>query len=115
MSNQDNNLRRLQHKQLPKDLATKEDLKKGLNNLESVLRKDLASKKDLVKWKDEILTSNDKVVGKLDKILTEQAAITGNYKNLDKRVEKLEDVVLPDRKGNHVHRPTTKPTFSRYR
>jgi len=85
-----------------KDLATKEDLKKGLNNLESVLRKDLASKKDLVKWKDEILTSNDKVVGKLDDILTEQVAITGNYENLDKRVEKLEE---PAGKGVHLYRP----------
>ena len=102
MSNQDNNPRRLQPNQLPKDLATKEDLKKGLNNLESALRKDLASKEDLVEWKDEILTSNDKVVGKLDKILTEQVAISGNYERVIKRVQKLEE---PAGKGHHIYRP----------
>jgi len=93
------NLRRLTHNQLPKDLATKEDLKalatkdelkKGLNKLESALRKDLANKKDLVKWKDEILTSNDKVVGKLDDILTEQVAIKGNYERVIEHVQRLE-------------------------
>ena len=34
---------------------------------------------ELAVWKDEILTSNDKVVRKLDRVLTEQKAITVNY------------------------------------
>jgi len=70
------------------------------------LEQKFATKDDLVEWKDEILTSNDKVVGKLDKILTEQVAIKGNYERVTERVEKLEEVVgQPPKKGFHPHRP----------
>lgn len=44
----------------------------------------------MTKWKDEMLTSNDKVIKKLDQVLTEQKAITVNYKRLDQKVESLE-------------------------
>ena len=37
-----------------------------------------------------MLTSNDKVIKKLDQVLTEQKAITVNYKRLDQKVESLE-------------------------
>ncbi len=37
-------------------------------------------RKDITQFKDEILTSNDKLSVKLDKILAEQAAITAAYK-----------------------------------
>src|SRR3989338_8738241 len=39
---------------------------------------------------DKILTSNDRLANKLDRILTEQQAITVNYKRVDQRVEYLE-------------------------
>ncbi len=39
---------------------------------------------------DKILTSNDQLAVKLDRILTEQQAITVNYKRVDQRVDYLE-------------------------
>ncbi len=45
------------------------------------------------KYTDEILTSNDKLSVKLDKILAEQAAITVAYKRLEKKINRLEAVV----------------------
>ena|SRR3989338_3168080 len=45
----------------------------------------------MTNWKDEILTSNDKVIKKLDQVLTEQQVITINYRRLDHKVENLED------------------------
>jgi hypothetical protein len=36
------------------------------------------------------MTSNDHVVKKLDRVLTEQQAITVNYKRMDLRLENLE-------------------------
>ena len=45
-------------------------------------------------WKDEILTSNDYIAKKLDRILTEQQAITVNYKRVDQKVEYLEDFAM---------------------
>lgn len=50
-----------------------------------------ATRGDLRAWKDEILTSEDKVIKKLDQVLTEQQAITINYKRLDQQVENLID------------------------
>ncbi len=47
---------------------------------------------DLAIWKDEILTSNDKVVKKLDTWLTERAMIHANYERLEARVTILEKV-----------------------
>lgn len=49
---------------------------------------------DLVIWKDEILTSNDKVIKKLDTWLTERAMIHGNYQRLEARVTTLENSPL---------------------
>lgn len=45
---------------------------------------------ELAVWKDEILTSNDKVIKKLDTWLTERAMIHGNYEKLEERVTTLE-------------------------
>ena len=45
------------------------------------------------KYTDEILISNDKLSVKLDKILTEQAAITEAYKRLERKINRLETVV----------------------
>ncbi len=45
---------------------------------------------DLAIWKDEILTSNDKVIKKLDTWLTERAMIHSNYQRLEARVTTLE-------------------------
>jgi len=47
----------------------------------------------MVKYRDEILTSNDKLSQKLDKILKEQAAVTTSYKRLEKKLNYLEAVV----------------------
>lgn len=77
--------------------ATKNELKALRKELPQVIEKvmhdktkDLATKTDLVHWKDEILTSNDKVVKQLDRILTEQKAITVNYERLDSRMHNVE-------------------------
>ncbi|MBI4050214.1 MAG: hypothetical protein HY398_02075 [Candidatus Doudnabacteria bacterium] len=43
--------------------------------------------------KNEILTSNDKLSVKLDKILKEQAAHSQSYQRLEKRINVLEEVV----------------------
>lgn len=45
------------------------------------------------KFRDEILTSNDKLSVKLDKILTEQASITVGFRRLEERVNYLEIVL----------------------
>lgn len=47
---------------------------------------------DLAIWKDEILTSNDKVIKKLDTWLTERSTIHFNYQKLKARVTRLEKV-----------------------
>jgi len=39
------------------------------------------------KFKDEILTGQDKLMKKLDTILTEQAAFTGGQRRQDKKLE----------------------------
>lgn len=44
-------------------------------------------------FKNEILTSNDKLSGKLDKILTEQAAITMGFRRMEERVNYFETVL----------------------
>ena len=49
---------------------------------------------ELRQIKSEILSAEDKLVGKLDRILKEQMAITYNYKILEKRITKLEAVVM---------------------
>ncbi len=41
-------------------------------------------------WKDEILTSNDKVAKEYKMFETEKAAINENYKDLDQRVQNIE-------------------------
>ena len=61
----------------------------GVADLQATVR-ELPKTSDLKKWKDEILTSNDKVAGKIDHVLTEQQAITINYKRVDSRVDSLE-------------------------
>lgn len=53
------------------------------------LREKFATKQDIQDWKNEILNDNDKVIKKLDQVLTEQMAITVNYKRLDQQVENL--------------------------
>jgi len=77
-----------EHKTKPLTLETLEKHNDGM--FLPKLEQKFATKDDLVEWKDEILTSNDKVVGKLDKILTEQKAVGQNYNHLDKRVAFLE-------------------------
>ncbi len=66
-----------------------------LRTLESIF----ATKEDLrriedkaVQFKDEVLTSNDKLAKKLDTILTEQAAFLGGQRRQDETL------------GNHEHR-----------
>ncbi len=46
--------------------------------------------KKMKRYTNEILNSNDRLAKKLDRILTEQQAITVNYKRLDQKVENLE-------------------------
>ncbi|MEW6610628.1 MAG: hypothetical protein AB1352_03335 [Patescibacteria group bacterium] len=41
-------------------------------------------------YTDKILASNDRLAQKLDRILTEQQAITVNYKRVDQRLDYLE-------------------------
>lgn len=52
-------------------------------------------------YKDEILTSNDRLAVKLDKILAEQQAITKGYKRMQERLNYLEAVVkvLAEKEG----------------
>jgi len=45
------------------------------------------------KLRDEILTSHDKLSSKLDKILTEQAAVTMGFRRLEERVNYHESVL----------------------
>ncbi len=49
--------------------------------------------KKLGSFKDEILSSNDKLSGKLDKILTEQAAITMGFRRMEERLNYHESVL----------------------
>ncbi|OGE84276.1 MAG: hypothetical protein A2846_03020 [Candidatus Doudnabacteria bacterium RIFCSPHIGHO2_01_FULL_49_9] len=52
-------------------------------------------------FRNEILTSNDKLAVKLDKILAEQQAITAGFKRLQERINYLEAVVkvLAEKEG----------------
>ncbi|MBI4054260.1 MAG: hypothetical protein HY397_02940 [Candidatus Doudnabacteria bacterium] len=61
----------------------------------------------MVKFRDEILTSNDKLSVKLDKILKEQAAITASYKRLETKIQYLEAVVqvLAEKEGIKFQSP----------
>lgn len=61
---------------------------------------DLATKSELLKMKDEILTSNDKLVSKLDTVLTEQTMNTVSYARHDKEIEKVKNRV--DRVEKHI-------------
>ncbi|MBI2052476.1 MAG: hypothetical protein HYT38_02235 [Candidatus Sungbacteria bacterium] len=63
--------------------------------------KNLATKPELLKIKDEILNSNDKLAGKLDKILTEQTMQTSSYSRQDKEIVKIKDRV--DRVEKHLN------------
>lgn len=47
---------------------------------------------ELAIWKDEILSSNDRVVKKLDTWLTERSIIHFNYQKLEARVTRLEKI-----------------------
>ncbi len=83
----------------------KQATRKDLTDLEENLRGDFVKEitrldkrfddleDGIVKWKDEILTSNDKLSKKLDNYLTEQVAIDLNYKRLDKKVENVEGYI----------------------
>jgi len=72
--------------------ALRKDVTTDLSVLDDrVDRKFNALENNMTKWKDEILTSEDKVIKKLDQVLTEQQAITINYKRLDQQVENLID------------------------
>ena len=61
----------------------------------------------LRKMTDEILTSNDKLSVKLDKILKEQMAVTASYKRLETKVNYLEAVVkvLAEKEGIKFQSP----------
>ncbi|MDP1718967.1 MAG: hypothetical protein Q8L24_00900 [bacterium] len=79
-----------------KEFATKTDLKKFATKAEMLKTfatkddlKELATKSELLEFKDEILTSNDKLSNKMDKILTEQTMQTNSYSRYDKEIEKL--------------------------
>ena len=54
-----------------------------------------------IKFRDEILTSNDNLAKKLDQILTEQKAITAGIKRLQMKINYLEAVVkvLAEKEG----------------
>jgi hypothetical protein len=76
--------------------VTKTDLKKFATKAEMLKTfamkddlKELATKSELLEFKDEILTSNDKLSNKMDKILTEQTMQTNSYSRHDKEIEKL--------------------------
>ncbi len=71
-------------KELRHDLATK--ITGSRNNTQRLI-KGLEGK--LEKWKDEILTSNDKVAKDYKTFETEKAAINQNYTTLDGQVQKL--------------------------
>ena len=75
--------------------ATKDDMKQAIDD-------------SFVKFKDEVLTSNDKLSKKLDIILTEQKAITAAYKRLQERINYLEAVVkvLAEDKGLKFNPPS---------
>lgn len=49
-----------------------------------------ALRDELAVWKDEILSSNDVVIKKLDTWLTERTMIHANYERLEARVTTLE-------------------------
>jgi hypothetical protein len=76
-------------------LATKRDIKglrvdfsKEITKLDIRIDKEFgALRKDMVRWRDDILTVLDNQSKILDRILTEQQAITANYKQLDQKVE----------------------------
>lgn len=79
-----------------KKFATKDDLKKFATK-EEMLEifatkedlKEFTTKTELIEFKDEILNSNDKIAGKLDKFLTEQTMQTVAYNRHDKEIEKI--------------------------
>ncbi len=74
--------------------ATKEDIK------------NLANKSELIELKDEIITSNDKLVKKLDTFLTEQTMHTHSHSRQEKETEKIKDRV--NRVEKHIGlRPAT--------
>ena len=61
----------------------------------------------MAKFRDEILTSNDKLSQKLDKILKEQAAVTASFRRLEERINYLEAVVkvLAEKEGVKFQSP----------
>lgn len=50
----------------------------------------VAMKEDLIVFKDEIMTGQDKISKKLDRVLTEQASIGGRLDEQGRRVQQLE-------------------------
>lgn len=89
-------------KQLKKELTTSEAIRKIVREEVRPMKEELEEK--ITEFKDDILTSNDKLVKKLDHFLTEQAAHfvghrrmddtllehTGDIKTLKHRVTRLE-------------------------
>ncbi len=88
-------------KAIRKEMATKKDFKelrgdfaKEITRLDIKIDKKVDGLQDnMTKWKDEILTSNDKLSKKLDIILTEQKSISENYKRVDRRLDNVEDYI----------------------
>ncbi|HLD34469.1 hypothetical protein A3E04_00340 [Candidatus Kuenenbacteria bacterium RIFCSPHIGHO2_12_FULL_42_14] len=69
-------------------------IKYDINNLE---KSNKSLKEQMEKDKNEILNSNDRLMGELQKLNTEVAAHTKSYRDLDERIvylEKMNDLVL---------------------
>ncbi len=81
-----------------KQFATKEEMLKFFATKEDL--KEFTTKAELVEFKNEILNSNDKLAGKLDRILTEQTMQTSSYSRQDKEITKIKDRV--DRVEKHL-------------
>ena len=86
---------------LKKDMTTQKDFKELRGDFSNeITRLDVKIDKkvdglrdDITKWKDEILTSNDKLSKKLDTILIEQKSISVNYKRVDTRLDNIEEYI----------------------
>lgn len=91
------------------ELVTKGFLKKELHTFGQQLKKEIKDEvcfeirnemdskfgalyENMKDWKDEILSSNDVVIKKLDTWLTERSMIHVNYERLEARVTTLEQV-----------------------
>lgn len=72
---------------LLKIFATKEELKEGLQDLESRM----ATKEDVIEFKDEVIKGNDRVIKELQIVREEQKAHFAAHERFDKRITRVED------------------------